>query len=198
MKDIFNEDYWKGRKFEDKYYMQALIYLSHVEKKTGETPTVFDYGCGQGYFVHAFRYFGAAVVGYDVSRWALEHPYGMAKDLTSDNIDKKRDDMVLCYDVLEHVPIERLDGIIGDLVSRTGKYLILSICMAGDPNFDLDKTHVTKRTKEWWAHQFVRRGLVREDIPEHFMFRDQLLIFRRDDNERREEDGKDRIKDRDS
>jgi 2-polyprenyl-3-methyl-5-hydroxy-6-metoxy-1,4-benzoquinol methylase len=192
LKDVFDENYWKDKKFSDKYYWQSLIYLDHFEKNMPELGrsrlrslmTVFDYGCGPGYFVHAFRYFGANASGYDLSKWAIVHPYGLAKGHLSNKMVKTAD-LVICYDVLEHVPEDEIAKVIDELVSITGRFLLLSICMSGDPNFDRDITHRMKRTKVWWAHLFTDRGLIQQEVPEHFMFRDQLLIFRRDRRGRR-------------
>lgn len=172
--DYDNPDYWKDRKFEQKHYQQALIWADFFKPAV-----VFDYGAGLGFLVHAFNYYGIQATGFEISRYAIENAYGLAKGNIYDRVPDVRVPLVICYDVLEHIPIDGLGKVLADLDDLADDWLLLSICMAGDPNFELDKTHVTKRTKLWWIHQFENMGFECVHTPEDFPFRNQILLFRR-------------------
>jgi len=170
-----DEKYWEGRGFSDKYYKQAEHYRDFCKPNT-----VLDFGCGQGHFVHAFRSLGIPTTGYDISKWAIDHPYGRAEGHISNHLKFRRYTLVLCYDVLEHIPEDELDKYITKLVGMSAKWIILSVCMAGDPNFYQDETHLTQRPRAWWIFKFQQHGLKFIDTPGHFMFADQILIFKKE------------------
>ena len=174
----FAENYWVDRHFSEKYYWQTQIFIDFFEPKK-----VIDIGCGKGFFVHAFEYYGIPARGYDISVFAISHPYELSKGklyhMDSLLRQKKTADLVVCYDVLEHVPIEELDSFVKALISIGTKNFLFSICMAGDSNWDKDPTHVTKRTKEWWINFFTELGLIHVETPEDFLFANQILIFKK-------------------
>lgn len=174
----YDEEYWKTRPFEDKYFQQTLIFIDFCEPKK-----VVDIGCGKGFFVHAFNYYKVPAIGYDISKFAIEHPYELAAGKTfllEANTKMETGDLVICYDVLEHVPEPELDAFIDRVIGACEKTLIFSICMAGDPNFEKDKSHALKRTQAWWIIYLERKGLTLVRTPDDFMFRDQILIFQKE------------------
>ncbi len=179
MNEKYEEEYWRKRPFEDRYYHMALQYIEFFEPKE-----MIDIGCGRGYFVHAFNYFKIPSVGYDVSKYAVQHPYGISRNrlFPSKEISKRyrpKFDLVLCFDVLEHLNLEEIEQTANLLVELSDKYILLSICMMGDPNFKLDKTHITCRSKSWWIDYFQRKGLKYIPTPKNFYFGNQILLFKR-------------------
>ena len=73
---------------------------------------------------------------------------------------------------------EDLDKVI-DLISDEGnaKRILISVPVLGDPNLELDPTHKIKETREWWVKKFTDKKLKEVEVPSHFQFREQLMIF---------------------
>ena len=57
------------------------------------------------------------------------------------------------------------------------KYILVSVPFKGTPNCDADPTHIIKEDKDWWIKQFTDKGLKLIKTPDHFLFKDQILIF---------------------
>ncbi len=172
----FEEEYWKGRKFEDKYHFIATQYA-----ETLQPIKVLDYGCGRGFLVHAFNYLGINCVGFDISEWAVKHPWGLAKDRISGSIKDKDYDLVVCFDVLEHVsPVHKEGEIIDALCYLSNKYILLSICDTKLSKTYIDETHINIKPRAYWEYQFIKRGWKKMEIPKDWMFKDQLYLFTKD------------------
>jgi len=174
----YDEAYWQKRPFEEYYFWMAQQFIDFFE------PTkMIDVGCGKGYFVHAFEFYKVPSIGYDISVEAISHPYELAKGklFHSDQLlrDKKTADLVVCFDVLEHIPIEEMNEFTDKVLSKGTKNFLFSICMFGDENFERDPTHKTKRTKAWWVNYFNEKGLINIETPINFYQNKQILLFRR-------------------
>ena len=69
-------------------------------------------------------------------------------------------DGVICTDVLEHVPENELDAVIGDLVRLAQLWCFVSVCCrAARPNKNLPdgrNAHVTIRPQAWWADKLMK------------------------------------------
>lgn len=173
----YEQDYFKDRPMEQKYWTMSMQWIRFL--KLDDPDTMFDYGCGMGYYIHCFKYFGIDSYGFDISKFAGENGYGLAEGRITNDIKSETNkySLVLCIDVLEHLEGKEIDDCIDKLISLSDKYILMSICMFGDPNFERDPTHKTLRTKEWWTHQFAKRGLKQIPTPEYFLFNPQFLIF---------------------
>lgn len=171
---MFEEDYWKDRTgLEQKHYLEVMCWLDFFEPKT-----VLDYGCGRGPYVHAFRYYGVDCKGFDISDFAVKNSFGLARGFTSTINPVDSHDLVVCYDVLEHLSEESALALLSDLRELTGKWILLSVCMLGDKNFELDKTHVLKRSRAWWEHAVENAGFELVEVPRNFFFGKQLIMGR--------------------
>lgn len=179
----YDKNYFIGRSVEDKHYKMGLQWISFFEPEK-----VLDVGCGVGNFVKVFREYKINAFGTDLSKYAIEEADNeIKKYLKVENCTMlghyknyyKDFDLVLCIDLMEHLNLKEISLTIDGLVKITNKYLLLSICMFGDSNFELDETHITKRTREWWVYQFEKRGVKEVEVPKEFLFRNQLLIFKK-------------------
>lgn len=143
---------------------------------------VLDIGCGLGHYGKAWSmiYDDLEYVGIDKSEWAIKNtPYKELKILQQ-NITKgiplpdSNYDLVLCIDVLEHLNYKELDFVLNYL-PKLGKNFIFSIPFLGDPNLELDKTHLIKESKEWWV-KILSNYFKIEDAPKEWLFSNQILI----------------------
>lgn len=66
-------------------------------------------------------------------------------------------DAVICTDVLEHIPEQDLDWVIGDLFgfARSVVYAGVAIYPAGKLLPDGSNAHVTLKPAEWWQEKFL-------------------------------------------
>ena len=95
----------------------------------------------------------------------------IVRDLAKDG------ESVVAYDLLEHLEYEELDIAISCLIKNTNKYILISVPFKGTPNCENDPTHIIKEDRDWWIKKFTDKGLKEVEVPEHFLFREQLLIF---------------------
>lgn len=76
-------------------------------------------------------------------------------------------DCTISKDVLEHVPYEKLDGVLAELreisdclfiavpLGEDGKYVV--------PEYELDITHIIRENREWWVQRVADAGFTQID-----------------------------------
>jgi len=116
------------------------LYISEVREliKKYDCKTILDYGCGKA------LYHDKAKLG----KVTLYDPY-------YDPYSKKPEgkfDIVICTDVMEHIPMEDIENTINELIGYTNKVLFLSICTKpANKRFANGKNvHLTIRPEFWW------------------------------------------------
>lgn len=105
--------------------------------------TVLDYGCGK----------------------AKMHPKDLAETVTLydpyyEPYSKKPSgtyDMVICTDVLEHIPTDDIRETICELIRYTNKVLFLTICTkpAKKKFKNGENVHLTVKPESWWEEMFA-------------------------------------------
>jgi hypothetical protein len=106
--------------------------------------TILDYGSGQGHQYmppHSLdKKWGASVTMYDPAVQGL------------DVLPAGTFDLVLCSDVLEHVPLQELPALFENIFSRAKHRVFLTVCCRGAkkhlPNGQ--NAHVTIMPMDWW------------------------------------------------
>ena len=121
-------------------------YTSEIEGliKHSNIKTCIDYGCGKA------------------KAWSfhqLQHLFGLDKvTLYDPGVQQyslkptEQADLVLCIDVLEHVPEECVDEVLIDICSLTKKAVFLNISTrpASKKLVDGTNAHATVKPKHWW------------------------------------------------
>lgn len=140
-------------------------------------PRLLEVGCSKGYFVRAARLTGFDAQGLDVSRYALAHPapgvghllqYGSVTEIPWPTHSF---DVVCSWEMLEHVPKDRLDVALTQMatVATPGSLQVHRIGTL-EPGTDLsdhlsDETHVTNEPGTWWRDLMASHfGARREDV----------------------------------
>jgi len=134
----------------------GLSVLQHQKRigqfiKDTNSKTLLDFGCGRG---DAYR-----------SPHKVYHQWGLSrKDVTLYDPAFNRDnalptgkfDMVICSDVLEHVPEDEVDAFVARLFSYAKRGVWASVCCRPAKKTFPDGTnlHVTVRPFEWWDEKF--------------------------------------------
>ncbi len=183
--DIDDEIYFKNRKeLEAKHFLDSAAMISYF-KLNNESKVMFV-GDGCGLRTFAMLTYGVDSVGFDISKYAVDNsPYKSmlgdrlyVGDIVSDNFKpNKFYNLVVCYDVLEHLYPNDLDKAIEHCIGMSKKYIMVSVPVIGDPNLLNDKTHRIHGTKEWWLEQFTKKGCKLLETPEWFPYKSQIFIF---------------------
>jgi SAM-dependent methyltransferase len=122
---------------------------------------VLDAGCAIGLLVETLRARGVDASGIDLSTWAIEHATEAARaHVREGSITEPFDgqyDLIVCIEVLEHMPPAEADKAIANFAAHTGDVLFSST------PFDYkEPTHVNVRMPEEWAEAFARHGFYRD------------------------------------
>ena len=173
-----DELYFAGRGLEYKHWMMVDQWKDFFNPLS-----VTDLGCGRGPYVYVWDKFNVVVKGFDISDWAINNSIcrrnNIGKlDITESSVATIRD-LVTAIDLLEHINYEDLDNVINNLIKSTNRSILVSVPMLGDPNLEADPTHIIKEDRNWWVKQFTDKGLKEVEVPEHFLFKEQLLIFKK-------------------
>ena len=122
---------------------------------------VLDAGCAIGMLVEALRARGLDARGIDLSSFAIDSaPAALRPFLRTGSIAEpfdERYDLIVCIEVLEHMPPDEADRAIANIAAHTDDVLFSST------PFDYrEPTHVNVRMPEEWAEAFARQGLYRD------------------------------------
>ena len=140
--------------------------------------TVLDAGCGIGFLVEALRARGVEARGFDVSRYAIDQiPEQVRRFCTVASITDEIDgdyDLIVCIEVLEHLPAEAAEAAVANLARHTDLVLFYST-----PDDFREPTHLNVRPPEYWVGLFGRHGLFRDlDVDVEFVAPHALVLRR--------------------
>lgn len=117
---------------------------------------VIDFGCGPARATQALRDFGCDVLGIDIA-WncrdeGIDVPLRVAPlwDLPE---DIEEADFGLCCDVMEHIPVERVDAVLVGIRRLTKRGAFFNIAFAHDMFGELigERLHLTVHGEGWWS-----------------------------------------------
>ena len=128
--------------------------------------TVLDFGCAKGFMVHALRLLGKEAHGVDVSEYAITNCHPKVKEYLT-VVDTAEDikggwDLIIAKDVLEHIPKEEIPSVLTALRRRC-KTIFVAVPLGDGTRYrireyEMDITHVTKESEEWWLTTLVDAG----------------------------------------
>lgn len=144
----------------------SIVEFASISK----SDAILDYGCAKGFVVKGFTELGHDCVGVDISKYAIENADVSIREKLqlleiSDahlKIAAMRKDVIVCKDVLEHVPYECIDDLVKSFclcapklfavvpLSANGKYVI--------PDYEKDVTHIIREEAVWWKQVFELAG----------------------------------------
>lgn len=117
-----------------------LHHIPEIKKLINEydCKTILDYGCGKATYHHKAKLPNTTL--YD----PYYEPYSKEPTGTFD--------MVICTDVMEHVPEDEVGKTLARLIDYTDKVLFLAICTkpALKTFTNGENVHLTVKPKEWW------------------------------------------------
>lgn len=126
---------------------------------------VLDLGCGIGHFLKPFYDNGKDVHGIDGSQYAVEtgvipREYLEVHDLQEPYETDRYFDLVVCIELLEHLPQSSADTIVNTIAS-SGQTAVVSAAPPGQGG----SYHLNEQPAKYWINKFQNEGMqYREDI----------------------------------
>lgn len=120
--------------------------------------TALDLGCGLGYFVQFLRAEGMEAWGVEAADMgaAFKAPgFQIQRDLSTPFDLEQKADLVICLEVVEHIPPSLEDVVFDNIVRHVGQYLLFSGATPGQQGTG----HINEQPESYWFAHLVRRGL---------------------------------------
>ena len=140
--------------------------------------SVLDAGCGIGFLVGALRERGVEAFGLDISEYAIANaadevrPFCEIASITDELT--RRYDLIVCMEVLEHLPPHLAPRAVDNLTSHTDVVLFSST-----PDDFRESTHLNVQPTEYWAGLFGSRDFFRDPDFDASFIADHAILFRR-------------------
>lgn len=123
-----------------------------------------DVGCGTGRLVHCLRRLGVEAYGIEISKYALQtatkevKPYLKYGDITKIPYDDNNFDLVLTFDVVEHVERSKLKKALEETVRVSRKWILHKIYTVENHWITLfhgkDFSHLSVLSSSFWVNMF--------------------------------------------
>lgn len=144
------------------------VFLSSFYGRIEKGETVLDFGCGPGRSAQLLLKAGLNVHLVDITQEALDIEIFLLQISSSIRFtesclwdlptDLGLAEWILCLDVLEHIPEEKLESVLSGISSRMQKGGLLSIHLVED-QFGREigqKLHLTIQSADWWKGKISR------------------------------------------
>jgi len=148
----------------------AMTIIDYLGIKKGQR--VLDFGCAKGFLVKALRLLYRDAYGIDSSEYAIINCDPTVDDycyLSSWFPKDLEFDFCIAKDVFEHVPEDDLPAVLDSINAKK----MFAVIPLGDgsgfyaPANNMDVTHVTCATSEWWVKAFEENGWEIETVSMH-------------------------------
>ncbi|MFN8473102.1 MAG: glycosyltransferase [Anaerolineae bacterium] len=163
----FNTHWLNFRRYDHDYYLGNAAWLDdscrwqrYVDAVTRlDARHVLDVGCGRGWVVEALRRRGIDAWGVDPSPFLADlsriQPYHIRASADRLPFDDGAFDVVLCTDVLAHIPEPFVERSLREMARVCRGYFVAAVDCA-DPT---KPGHTTMRPREWWMARLAAVGL---------------------------------------
>ncbi len=131
-----------------------------IVRELGPT-SVLDAGCAMGLLVEALRKREVEAWGIDISEYAISQVHESVRDhcrvASITEPLPRRYDLIVCIEVLEHLPPGETDAAIASLCANTDRLLLSTT-----PTDYGEATHLNVRPQEAWSALLAREGFLRD------------------------------------
>jgi len=146
--DLHTELHTNDTKFNGYSIAKHLPEIEDIIKYSN-IKNVLDYGCGKAKGWHRGKY--AHVIGIDPNEVYLYDPCVPDYNTYPD----RQFDMVVCTDVMEHIPLDGIPIVLGNIFSLAKKAVFITVSTRPAKKMlttDLN-AHLTVQPPEWWREQ---------------------------------------------
>jgi SAM-dependent methyltransferase len=149
--------------------------------------SVIDVGCGRGTWLKAFAENGVedlkGIDGdyVDCDKLMVPRDCFSAADLSKGLSIDRRYDLVVCLEVIEHIP-DKHSGAVIEAMTRAAPVVMFSAAVPGQGGTD----HVNEQWPEYWRAAFEKRGFtaidairprIRDDSAVGWFYRQNITLF---------------------
>jgi 2-polyprenyl-3-methyl-5-hydroxy-6-metoxy-1,4-benzoquinol methylase len=181
LEDMADQVYFQRRMgLETKHFIDAVMWKEYFKAESA-----LDIGCGVGLRLFCMNEIGVETKGLEISKWAVTNtPFkkyrsqmaiGKVENLLNYYPFESAFDLVYAYDVLEHLEEKDLIIVLKQ-IALVGMNFVFSMPFENDPNYKLDPSHKICHSREWWIQQIESAGIKVKPTPEHFLFKEQIII----------------------
>jgi len=156
---LFDEQYFvdytfERRKREQEPLISLILRLKNIKEKS-----VLEIGAAKGFMCKVLNNSGYKTIGIDVSEYVCKLSEGRVfrASLTHLPFKDKTFEIVICADVLEHIPYKILRNHIGEIFRVSKRYVIVTLPFLHNIK---DRTHVTLLDKEQWIKLLAPFGKI--------------------------------------
>ena len=171
----YDREYYEGGKgeyklaYSESYFGRMLqnaanFYRAFWIKTILNPKNVLDIGCGNGLLIHYLRKFDIEAYGVEISKYAMEstpkelQPFIRFGDITKIPYREDTFDLVLSFDVLEHIERSKLRKSVSESIRVSRKYVLHKIYTQENKWIKLfhdhDFSHVSVFRKSFWYNIF--------------------------------------------
>jgi 2-polyprenyl-3-methyl-5-hydroxy-6-metoxy-1,4-benzoquinol methylase len=153
--DIYDEGYYQ--KIDVDSSISAEVITESI-KRDLDPQSVVDVGCGSGAFLLAFKRRGVGGVGLEHSEAAISMCTSRGLEVTPFDLEstdavQAKGDVVVCFEVAEHLPMQFADRLVSTL-TEAGRTVVFTAATPGQGGTD----HVNEQPHEYWIEKFAARG----------------------------------------
>ncbi|MDC1047076.1 hypothetical protein OAQ96_00150 [Alphaproteobacteria bacterium] len=151
----------KIRTSEEAYNGKSTLIFAKLIKeiiKKNKIKTMLDYGCGKGFFYKNPSNQNGLQIKSLRNYWDIDIDlYDPCFDENSYLNEDKNYDLLICVDVLEHIPTEDIYWILEKLMTKAKKYLFINVAcypaIALLPNGK--NAHINIQPPKWWHEKIL-------------------------------------------
>lgn len=153
---IYDEGYYSKRK--DDPWRSDTKTIGTTIKQYFDPNSVVDFGCGIGAHLEPFYDDGIVIRGVEGNSDAFDHAVVPRKylekyDLRDQYKTEKEYDLVLCFELAEHLPERYADNLV-DTLTDTGDTVVITAATPGQGGTH----HINEQPREYWCKKFESRG----------------------------------------
>jgi SAM-dependent methyltransferase len=153
---LYTATWQQGRTWTEPHAARCFMLALEV---LGLPARLLDVGCGSGHLVHRATTLGVEARGVDLSI-ASGRTDGLAHADLREPLQLDPADLVLCWEVAEHLPAEAADVLCQSLVTslRPGGVLLFTAARPGQGG----QGHLNENTPAYWREKLLAHGLTLE------------------------------------
>jgi hypothetical protein len=167
LEEIYKNQYFKSR--QRHLAWRAPIVCTRL-RDIFPCKSVIDVGCAVGDLVDGFLAMGLDAMGLEGAKWAMQHMMVPERKIIVHDLRLKLEtsksfDLVVCFEVAEHIEPEYADIFVDNLQALARHWIVISAAPPGQGG----TYHVNCQPMPYWIDKFFVRGFkFRSDLTDEF------------------------------